>query len=159
MEYNFYVEKPIDRDELHQSIIDILKELSNKKQVDDDDDIIACYPLLIYIYGPEYGADCVKEEYGFELSWELTFEVFSKNETDNEVENLRFFFKVINYLVEKFDIDIFVLADTGGTWIMKSLGEIKELRDTDIFNYPFELLKCAADFERCEAERFGMNIL
>ncbi|ADU23197.1 hypothetical protein Rumal_2727 [Ruminococcus albus 7 = DSM 20455] len=32
MEYNFYVEKPIDRDELHQSIIDILKELSNKNR-------------------------------------------------------------------------------------------------------------------------------
>ncbi|ADU23179.1 hypothetical protein [Ruminococcus albus] len=154
MEYNFYIEKPIQRDELHQSIIDILKELSNKEHIDGDD-VISCYPLQLFIYGPEYGADYVKEEFGFELSWELTFEVFSKNETDNEVENLRFFFKVINYLVEKFDINIFVLEDTGGTWIMKSLGEIKQLRDTDIFNYPFELLKCSSDFERCEAKQFG----
>ena len=44
------------------------------------------------------------------MSWELRVDVYSKNETDNEVENSMFFFKLLNHIIEKSDIDDFASA-------------------------------------------------
>ena len=89
MEYNFYVEKPIDRDELHQSIIDILKELTNKTQIDVADDIISCYPLQLFIYGSEYGADPVKEARDcggcVALAWDIPESIYKWKRENPEI--------------------------------------------------------------------------
>lgn len=152
MEFSFFFNSKCSCKTLYAEILDSVIRIASDDYICEDS-IISSNPVQVWFFNEDdnYNDDYVIEEYGFFNNHDLKFYVYQSKEESG----IQMMFKIINDILTKCDVTNFVLQDSGGPWIMKSINGKKQMRDTDVFEYPFELVECSSEFERCEAERYG----
>ena len=156
MEFSFFFYSAYSSEALHDGILDFIKSI-NGDSFADNGKVITSYPIRIWFDDDmdiSNTNEYTQKLYGMSSDHELELYVYSKGDDDNEEVGLAVMFRVINFIITEFEVEDFVLEDPAGPWVIKSVNGVKQLRDTDVFEYPFELLECSADFERCSAERY-----
>ncbi|MBR6336870.1 MAG: hypothetical protein IKR76_03970 [Ruminococcus sp.] len=151
MEFSFFFYSECSCKALYDETLELIKRISDDYICNND--VISSNPVQVWFDNDSYADkdDYVINEYGFKNNHELMFYVYR---SDMET-GIKLMFEIIDCIITESDVSEFVLQDPWGMWVMKSANGKKQLRDTDAFEYPFELLGCSSEFERCEAKKNG----
>lgn len=151
MEFSFFFYSAYSSEALYDGILEYIKDIA-VDGYECNEGIISSNPIQVWFFNEDdaYREDYVFGEYGFRNNHDLIFYVYSSKDD----KGMEMMFGVVDFILKNYSIENFVLQDPGGFWVMKRVNGVKQLRDTDVFEYPFELLECSGDFERCEADRY-----